>query len=345
MKTTINKFSLPVLLSLMASSSVLAATGDDVEISGVIEAEYFSSDFGGKESGAALATFELGIDAKINENVDGRVLILHEDDPDPAVGDTWEVDEGTITLHSKDNQFYFTAGRMYLPFGNFETNMVSDPFTLEMGEIREAALLVGMEMSGLSVSVFNYNGETIKNEDNLAGNDEADQFGFAVGYSYVKDKLTLDVGFSYLNNIADTDGIAGNTPGTLVDYVDGNAVYLIVGFEPMTLIIEQVSADEFDVADLAFRGVGAEPGATNIELAATLSVAGRDVTVAIGIQETEEASGLGLIEEATFFAVSTELYKNTSLALELASGDDYSVADGGTGAEADAMTLQLAVGF
>lgn len=40
-----------------------------------------------------------------------------------------------------------------------------------------------------------------------------------------------------------------------------------------------------------------------------------------------------------------DIMKNTALAFELASDDDYSVADGGTGESASAVTAQLAVAF
>ena len=35
-----------------------------------------------------------------------------------------------------------TGGLLYLPFGVFETNMISDPLTLDLGEKRDPAVVV-----------------------------------------------------------------------------------------------------------------------------------------------------------------------------------------------------------
>ena len=43
--------------------------------------------------------------------------------------------------------------------------------------------------------------------------------------------------------------------------------------------------------------------------------------------------------------MSTMLYENTSLAIEYADADDYSISDGGTGKDGNAVTLQVAVKF
>jgi len=35
-----------------------------------------------------------------------------------------------------------TAGQLYVPFGAFETGLISDPLTLEIGETRESTVLL-----------------------------------------------------------------------------------------------------------------------------------------------------------------------------------------------------------
>ena len=110
-----------------------------VKVSGLIETEvgFSSADVNGnteKTSDTVLATIELAVDAELSDNVRGHILFLHEEDATPL-----EIDEGTITL-GKDAGWSYTMGRMYVPFGAFETNMVSDPLTLDMGETRESAI-------------------------------------------------------------------------------------------------------------------------------------------------------------------------------------------------------------
>jgi len=72
-----------------------------------------------------------------------------------------KVDEGTITIGNADvTPIYLTAGRMYIPFGNFESNMISDPITLTMSETREEAFQLGVELeNGLHGSAYLFNGK------------------------------------------------------------------------------------------------------------------------------------------------------------------------------------------
>lgn len=369
-----------MLPGLMAAPTLMAM--DNIAISGVIEAEYGASTgygdpvtgaSGAKESGYSLATVELGIDARLNANVDGHILVLHED------GDTepWEVDEGTVTLHAKDNLVFLTAGRMYVPFGHFDSNMVSDPMTLELGETREAAVMAGVEYKGINFSVFAFNGETIEDSDNVAGekDDTSDQHGFSLSYTFESDKFNISAGYSCINSIAESGlvydslgnfyaGDPAEKEGELKDYVGGTSIYLTAAYGPVSFIAEKLSArDSFNVAELDFYAVGApaagaQPEASNIELAATFPVAGMEVTVGIAQQTTSEALALQLPEKSTLFTVSAGIYKNTTLSIESRTDTDYAVTDNatyddgtgpalhtGTGDKAKTLTVQLAVVF
>ncbi len=122
--------------AVLAIALPMAATAaDEVTVSGAVEVELgFGDDFAGKsQSDIALATVVLGVDAKINDRVTGHVALLHEDDGTEPM----EVDEGIISI-DLENGWYFNGGRMYVPFGVYESNLVSDPLTLEIGETREA---------------------------------------------------------------------------------------------------------------------------------------------------------------------------------------------------------------
>lgn len=332
-----------LLSALVASPAVFAI--NNLEIGGVVEVEYSSiSNYDDtKESGFALATVEFGINAELNKFVDFNILALHEDgDTDP-----WEIDEATVSLHARDNIYYIYAGRLYVPFGNFDTNMVSDPLTLELGETREAAVQVGVEFAGLNASYFAFNGETIEASDAAIGNDQSDQYGYALSYSFEVNKLTLNTGLSYINNISESNGIVDNL-GTatvapeLVEYVSGNSAFVVVDYGPIKVITEKVAArDEFDSAELPWLARGAQPEATNTELAVSFPVFGREMVITVGQQKTVEASALGLPEKRSLVAVGISLFANTSLTIERLTDTDYGLNDGGTGEKARATTVQL----
>ncbi|MDH5649703.1 MAG: LbtU family siderophore porin [Gammaproteobacteria bacterium] len=313
-------------------------------ISGILEAEMTKAeDFSGVDtSDIVLATVELGFDAVINDRVDAHLAFLYEED-DTAL----EVDEGTITVAMSENSSV-VMGQMYLPFGSFETNMISDPLTLELGEIRESALLVSFGGNGFTASVFAYNGDMTE----ATAEEQVDQFGVSLGFTSEGEGMKYDIGVDYINNIGDSDGLTdaitagAGGPVIMTEYVGAYIVHAIFHMGSFTIIGEHLATtDPFDPAELAFNGAGAEPTASNIELGFDTSVAGKDATIALGYQATDEAQALGLPESKILAALSINIMEDTALSFEVSQSTDYDIADGGTGEDANAFTLQLAVGF
>ena len=325
--------------------SLLQKINERVTLSGVVEVEAASAeDFDGNDtSDITLATVALGLDAEITEWVNAHILLLYEeDDTEPM-----DLDEGTITLGNLEKfPLYLNAGKMYVPFGSFESNMISDPLTLELGETRESAALVGFEASSFYGSVYAFNSDINETGDD----DTIASFGANAGYGYENDNMSLDIGADWINNIAAADifkghfGDAGITE--VQDYPSGLTAHLTLGYGPFLLIGEYLGAlDAFQVDELRFNDTGAEPSAWNIEAAYTREIKGKETTFAVGYQKTDEALALGFPEERILASIGVEIWKYTSLALEYLHDEDYSLADGGTGNDANAATLQLAVVF
>lgn len=344
------RVALACLGASLGGNAMAADLGKGISVGGLVEVEASSAkDYAGnKTSDVTLATVELAVDAAVNEWVTAHVLALHEDDGT----EPWEIDEATVTLgNSKKNPFYLTAGRMFVPFGSFESHLVSDPLTLEVGETQEAALLVGVDVAGFSASVYAFNGDSIENSTVAAGDDTADHYGASLGYAMESGKFKLNIGADYINSIADSNGLTDGITDfkgdvELVSYVAGTAAHINMEFGPVALVLEQVSArDKFDVAELSWGTAGAKPSAYHAELALNTEVAGMALTVAISQQGTKQAVNLGLPETRQLFGASLELVKDTTLALEIATDQDYEISDGGTGEKARTTTLQLGFSF
>ncbi len=324
-----------------------------VEMSGAIEIEASFSDPEGSsaESGISLATVELAIDASAHNNqVNVHMLVLHEDD-DP---DTWEIDEGIISIGNTDNTLYFSGGRMYVPFGNFTSNAVSDPLTLEIAETREAAIQLGFEVAGYYGSVFAFNGDT------NTGDESIEHFGGNLGLIQDTSWGGFDIGLSYVNNIADSDAIQGYLDATgntsITDNVSAWAGYATFNIGDFMLIGEYVSAiDDFSDSEIQFNAKGAALASANLEVAYNFAMFGTDSTFALAYQQTEQALFLGLPEERMLAALSAAIYDDTTLSFEWARDNDYASSDlslddagdvlSGSGKSADTVTLQLAVDF
>ena len=256
-----------------------------LEVTGAIEVEINSGEdhaATAKVSDITLATVELAFDAEINKNVSAHILFLHEDDDtDPPV-----IDEGTLSIAM--GSMFLNAGRMYIPFGNFESNMVSDPLTLEIAETQEAAIEFGFEAGGLRASVYAFNGEADKNK---VDNDIVDDYGLSIGYSMKSKSMNLDLGADYINNMAETDALEGAMLAgpTIEEHTAGMALHAILNIGSLTIIAEHISAaDDFNTLDLQFNTAKASPYASNIELAYTMAMGGNEMTIAVAHQSTAD---------------------------------------------------------
>ena len=314
---------------------------DRLSFSGLIEVESFvrNSFDGEDESDITLATVELGLDAQIADWVTGHILLLwEEDDTEPI-----DVDEGTITLGNPDIfPVYLTAGKMYVPFGVFETNMIQDPLTLELGETRESALLMGFDISGFYASAYIFNGDI----DEYGDDNEIKCYGASAGYAFENDNMGLDIGVDWINNLVDTDGLGDFVEEeglALKDYMGGLAAHAILNAGLFTLIGEYVGGTDDPEFNLGLFEVELEAmSAWNIEFGYTFEMVGKEATLAVAYQGTDECGGF-LPEERYLAAIGIGIGEYVGLALEYAHDDDYDKVDGGTGDDADMITVQLAV--
>jgi hypothetical protein len=339
---------------------------ENIEIAGVVELEagYFEPFDAPSESDLALATFELGIMSQIGSWVEvGASLLYEEDDTD------LDVDTAYITLYNPDvAPVYFTGGQIYVPFGVYETNLVSDPLTLELGETRETAALVGFEyqvdgLGGFGGSVYGFNGDTKLNGDNRISS-----WGANLGYAWEQDDVGVALAAGWINNLGDADGlqdalsdnrsaafdelVEGEDPRAdtfstdAIDRTAGWTVSLGVVAGRFNLIGEYLSAtDAFDADSLAWKDKGAKPSAWNVELGYSFPVFGKETVAAVAYQGTDEAVALELPKESWLVGWSIGILENTALSFEYRHDSDYSENQGGTGDSGNSFVAQLAVEF
>jgi hypothetical protein len=312
-----------------------------ITMSGVVEVEagYTSTDPVGAEStddsDIAVATVEVGIGAKIVDYVSGDILFLYED------GEDIVIDEAFITVDGEDAvPLYLRAGELYVPFGNFESHMISDPLTLEIAETREAALQVGTETGGFYGSAFVFNGDVNESD---ADDDHIDNFGANAGFGMENDAFSVDVGVSYLNNLIDADGWEGAIEDeelALNEYVGGVGAYAIIGVGPVTFIGEYVTAlDDVEWIDADDNQINEDQiAAWNMEIGFGFNIGSKEASLAVAYQGTDNAQSR-LPETRYLGAFGVSIFENTTMALEYFM-DEYENDD-----EATALTAQLAIEF
>lgn len=327
--------------------SLLQSINDHVELKGLVEVEATSAeDFNGDDqSDITLATVEVGLDARISDWSQAHLLLLYEEDEED---NHLIIDEGTVTFGKLDAfPAFLTVGKMYLPFGSYVTNMISDTLPLELGEIRDSAVLAGFQASGFYGSLYAFNGVLSERGED----DKIDAWGASLGFTRESEDFSVDVALDWLNNIGDTDDLGEyleeNTGASKIDdYVQGLAAHILLGYGPFNFVAEYVRAlDKFQADEMAFAGSGAKPRAWSFEAGMTFDLLDRLTIFSLSYQGTDEAQALSLPEERFGMAIKMFVLQNTSLSLEYLHDVDYDKSDGGTGNDADAATMQVAVEF
>ncbi len=317
---------------------------DKVSIGGVAEVEMTNSkDFNKTDtSDITLAKVEFFVDTKPHEYLSTHVQMLYEDSGSENI----TLDEAFAILGNTDKYpLYLQAGKWAMPFGNFDTAMSTDPLTKSMGEIKEAAILLGAEKTGLSLQGFLYNGDTQK----AAQGNKIDQYGAALGYGAETNGVAYNTGIGYLNNFADSGGLTtglGTKATAIGSYVSGIDLHGDVTFSGITLRGGYMKAlKSFRSTELAFNGKGAQPVAWNLEASYTLPLMGKDTTFAATLQGTDEALALNLPEKRYGGAVSVAIVDHFTITGEYLLDEDYAVSKGGTGNSGHTATLKLAAEY
>ena len=324
------------------------AINEFVALSGLIEGEFAAGDNfeGDNFNEFVLATVELGLTIEANDWVRGSLLALYEggEEDDHIV-----IDEGFVEIGNYDQfPISIAAGKIYVPFGNYTTNMIQDPFTLEIGEVNDFGANISFEAAGLYGSVFAYNG--MKDDD---GSNIVKGYGAQLGYARESESIVIDTGISYIANIADSGGINDFFTDdlgkeTIQDQVGGFGMHAVATFRPVMIVAEYTTAlDNFNDANAAdptavYR---AKPSAWNVEFGYGLNLGDIPSNFALGVQGTNEAVELGLPKTRYIAATSFEIFPATILSFEYFYDTDYELSDGGTDESSNTFTTQLAYAF
>ncbi len=250
----------------------------------------------------SLATFEVGLDYSLNDKIEGHLLLLLSQEVGEEV--TTVVDEATITLHPSKN-ISVIAGRQYVPFGQFETNLLSSPLTLQLGDTGEDALQFSFATGEFSSDFYLF-------KDDTDGSDRVDDFGLNLGY----ESEAFSTGVSYISDVNDLSeknysakGLSIHAKGTI---------------RRTTLIVEhlQVSANS----------TGRKPQASHVELNISM---GTDHILAFALQKTKNADDLDLAKKAFALAYHMPFYDKVEIATEVIKTKAYDGSNDST------VTLQL----
>ena len=328
-----------------AYEGLLGKWADKIHPSACIEVEAFYEDNNFHDpsirdtdtSDLVLATVEIGFDVDIAKHVKASLFFLYEEDDTP-----FDVDQGIITIDGADVvPLYIDLGKMYVPFGRFESHFIRDPLTLELGETNESAAVAGFRNDWLELSVGAFNGDIDETGDENHIDNYLASAIFTLPETTVPD-FNLTAGISVISNIADSNNLqtvgTGVSAATIKNHIGGFNTFIIASLlDRFFFNAEYLGAiDDFEAGELSFDGGKAyRPEAWTIELACGITD-----SLKFGVcYEGSDDCGDFLPKKQFGGVVSYDLFKNTSVALEYLYGK-YENKD-----TRHLMTTQLAIEF
>lgn len=316
------------LFCLVSTQGVAAPITDQIELTGTIEVEAgFASTDDEDTDDISLATMELGADITLDKGISGHFLYAWDEE-----AEEFEVDEAFITWEK--DAFSVIAGKQYVPFGTFETYMISDPLTLDLAETRDTAVTAAFETAGFSVAGYVFNGSA----DEADEDDRSNTFGASAGYGMETESFSFSAGVDWINHLTESGGLQDaleESGSDLDESTSGVAAHVIVKTGPVCLIGEYVTAT--DKIKLTTGDELEEISAWAVEVGFETEINEKGAFVAAGVQGSDEAAGM-LAEDRYIVACGMDITDGAGIKAEYAheeTGDD----------DADMFTVQLGLEF
>lgn len=249
--------------------------GKFIEFNGLLESETHMTNVKTtanrklESSEVVLRTAQLGWKSTIDEDIIGNFTLLWEENQTDPIN----VDVGNIQMRS--GIFDFTVGRLYPPFGTYNSHFITNPITQELGETRLSAIQVHSAPSSVfETSVTLAKGKTYK--DTSAGTKTGDFCLRMDFHPNIRKKTPLQVSAQYLSNLADTKAAMlgpASTGTVLKKVVHGYGANLGLSNSSWDFSAEYIgAAKRFAPQNLDKNGdsIGDRPRAWNIELSRNL---------------------------------------------------------------------------
>ena len=264
-----------------------------IQLSGFAAGElfYHSNEFGEDTSKSDItALAELDIAAFVNDWWQAYTKF------EGNSAGTLSLDQAFVTAGNIDVlPVYGTIGRIYIPFGDFGTNMITKGLTRKIFRIRAESLAIGYANYGIMSSLFTFNGDNVKQSNQSKRlNQWGANLNFNTAQYYPDADWQMTLGASYVNNIANSGGIASkiirSSSNTIQHRVPAYDVRALIAFRWLSLYTEYAAATKsFSSQDLIYNGKGAQPRAWATEVAYKFTAFNeRPNTVAITYQTAHE---------------------------------------------------------
>ena len=298
---------------------------NNVSVSGEVSllAQHVSADNESDVSDVLVDTFEIAIEADVNENVKLATLIEYL-----SADEKLDLAEAYLEIGSEDSPVSLTLGKAAHPILVGDSAAFTDPIAFDIFDAKEglAMLSYGNESVSVDAYVLNNSGESSEALDTVGLNLGLDlQNGVSLGAGYVTDVANTAGPFSEL--------------GGLTEKIDAWRVNALVETGDLALFAEYI--------ELGNSNLAGEPSFLHVGAGYSTQVLGADGSLFLGYSESDEASDIDdvagidyeLPEKRTALGVTRALGENAELSAEYVREEAYS------GEDADILNVAVTTSF
>lgn len=332
------------------------------------------------QSDINLSGANINIASEITKLLFGSIRISY--DPNPP----FKIDNRTIVTRTTNSNiflntafltlgdlnrtpFYVTVGQIFMPFGEYNSSLLTATLPARIGRMRQRPLLIGFQQpytsKGFNASVFIFRGDSFTpGRRSIISNGGAN-----LGYTAATPYFKFHTGASYIANIADSGGMQNNRASSIVtdagEYVDNEfneedddivgPLIAFRGFGSNGLLIHDVPAyngraklefipipisfygelvqptTAFDPTNLSFNNNGAQPSAWNAEGAVRFKLFNKKSIISLGYGRSSEALSLNLPLYTMGGSFRMKVHKLVTFSLGYQYDVAYSEGDFATG--------------
>lgn len=288
------------LFALMALHPLNSSLANEQDFKGLLKLDV-SADASGSDIN--VGKLELMFDRQINKQVDIHLMLLHEEDA--ANNASAVFDESSIIFNTGNYQL--TAGREVVPFGIFDTLVVSQPLTLQLVEAKESVVKIERNDHSLNYAGYIFSGESLAGKTT-----RIDGFGFSIN----GETDAAHWGVAYINHIGDSETLQ-ELGGTVQSKVPGAAFAISTSLDEIRFVFEAITAlGAFQVGDYAGKVKNSsKPMVYAIDLGFR--------QLGFSYQASEQADFSGLAASLLLVSWKQSLADGLQLGVELSSAKDY----------------------
>lgn len=276
-------------------------------------------------SGAELDTY-------VQKNLWVSGYISLDYDPNELVnGSDVFINRAFLTIGNLNRfPFYISIGQVYVPFGRYNSLMISSPVTLGLGRTRARAVTVGYQTNKNTLHAEIYGYQELTN--NLSSSNQNNQWGMDIGYEFNNGgHVSGEVGASLISNLADSEGMQSTVflHNKILDHnIQAINFYGSFSINTIVFIAEYVGAlRSFDISnDIGFtnQSIICRPTAFHTEANYTFHIASKVSSLGFGYDHTVQSLALGLPQKRYSIFYNVNIWRDTNFALEYRHDVNYS---------------------